>query len=403
MDGNKKIKGIVFVGIIALALTACKIQLPGYVGLYVDNFISVTDTTDSGVTPMNMEDTAMAHVADTTVVTEAELPGFLNPNEEIFKTSSDSVYQHEVEKLRKAMNDSVQLLRYQKYELQKQPVSPVTGFKETAKLPVVESRQTDTMTSQLIKARDEQIKKLQNRLNVMQNPAARTPRPTYIPREMAQGDPLRQTDQLTLQQFQAQNDTIKFLRSQLRNPQLQAHKSDSGYIENKSKEMQPAKELIAKQKPSDIQAIKDTLQLHKTRVTSIVEPSLPGKKTPALAMQDEKDVPYKAKPDTALIIAFYERGEIKPFEQASVLKQIKELSSNKNVTKITLSGYTDRSGNAKINKQITNKRLNYLTEKISLWIPEEKIFFQNFGDVFASDTMVSDERRIEIKIYAKQR
>ena len=63
-----------------------------------------------------------------------------------------------------------------------------------------------------------------------------------------------------------------------------------------------------------------------------------------------------------------------------------------------LSGYTDSSGNARINKEITNKRLNYLSENITPWISKEKIFFQNFGDVFSSDQMITDERRIEIRI-----
>jgi hypothetical protein len=36
------------------------------------------------------------------------------------------------------------------------------------------------------------------------------------------------------------------------------------------------------------------------------------------------------------------------------------------------------------------------------WIAKEKIFFQNFGDIFASDTIIDDERRVEIRIYTKQ-
>ena len=84
------------------------------------------------------------------------------------------------------------------------------------------------------------------------------------------------------------------------------------------------------------------------------------------------------------------------------MKQIKDLCSNKNVLKITLSGFTDSSGNEKINKAITNKRLTYLSENIIPWISEEKIYYQNFGDVFASDTVVNDERRIEIRIHTKQ-
>lgn len=63
-----------------------------------------------------------------------------------------------------------------------------------------------------------------------------------------------------------------------------------------------------------------------------------------------------------------------------------------------LSCYTDRSGSAIINKEIANKRLNYASEKMTPWISKEKILFQNFGDVFSSEQMISDERRIEIRI-----
>lgn len=343
MDGSKKITGIVFAAIIALVITACKVQQRGYVSLYIDNLTSVIDTIDS-----------------------------------------------------------IQLPDYQMIELHKQlaamPDASFTGEKPQEFQPMY-SQQSEYLNLHLLRAKDEQVQMLQNQLNAMQKAAARSPQQTYIPKELLQIQPLnsRQTDPLTLKLFQAQNDTIQFLKSQLWNLQLQPHKRDSVSIEKEVKEMQPAKELVSGQKTFDLKALQDTIQLLKTRVLSLEERTLTGKDTPD-AKQEEKDAPYIAKTDTTLIVAYYKRGEIKPLEVESVLKNIKELCSNKNVTKIMLSGFTDSSGSEIINKEITNRRLYYLSEMIIHWIAKEKIFFQNFGDIFASDTMVSDERRVEIGI-----
>jgi outer membrane protein OmpA-like peptidoglycan-associated protein len=406
MDGNKTIRGIVFAAFIALAITACKVQPPGYVGLYVDNLTSVNDTIYPGELPLNMLDTALTYVFNPTSFMEAKLPVYLLPAEEIFKISSDSVYQPEVEKLLKAITDSVQLLDYQMNELQKQlvvvPDTSFTGEKQQLFLPR-DSLQTDILSQQMLRNTNDKIQKLQKQLNSLQNTAVRTPRQTTITRDPARVQPLsnRLSDQLTLQIFQAQSDTIQFLKSQIQKLQLELQKTDTVYVEKEAKELQPAKELDTEQKATDLLALQNAIQLLKTRVLNLEAQTVPEKTTPVIAMQEEKDVPVKEKSDTTLIVAFYKLGEIKPIEEESVLKQIKELNSNKNVTKLTLSGFTDNSGNATINKKITTRRLNYLSEKMLPWISKEKIFFQNFGDTFASDTMVNDERRIEIRIHTK--
>lgn len=491
MDGNKKITGIVFAGIVTLAMSACKVQPSGYISLYVDNLVSVNDTTLPVIAPLYMEDTVMAHEADTASVIEAESPVVLRSAEEIFKTSSDSAFQHEFKILLKAITDSVKLLRHQMIDLQKQltamPGNSNTGVKsqefqqpdslqteddlkhliqvkndtiatlhnqvtelkkfaglkadettallrskndtiialrrrmndlqnydivradttyvirETAKLPLAENRQSEQLTLQLIKAKDEQIQLLQNQLNALQTTAARVPQQARITIEPTQTQPVgrQQTDHVTIQLLQAKNDTILFLRSQLDNLRLPTQKRDTIYIEKETKELQPKKELVVKQKTTDLQELKDTIRSLKTRVLSLEEQILPVMDTITPTMHDEKDVPYTAITDTTLLVAYYELGEIKPLEEESLLKQIKEQCSNKNVTKITLSGYTDSSGNEAINKKITNMRINYLSEKISPWIAKDKVYFQNFGDTFASDMVVKNERRIEIRMHTK--
>jgi hypothetical protein len=514
MAGNKTITGIAFAAIIALVLSACMFHPPGYGGLYVNNSVSVSDTTDIGKAPPNMVDTSMNHLIDTTSDMEAEMPFFLQPAEELYKISSDSVYQQDVEQALEAITDSIQLLRYQMIELQKQltviPDSSFTGEKsqefqpsdslqtevdfkqqiqvkddsiaimrnqmtelkrtadlegdtvyiikeevnllkedstqtdlvtnqmlqdkndtvnplrnqasilnrsidlkpdteyisqklqqlkgdsyqtdyettrtlqakndtiaaiskklnelqksgiinsdtvyvvrETLNSPDADSQQTDDQNWQLLRAKDEQIQRMQNQLSSMQNAASRTPQPIYIPRVQseAQAQPFssQQTDQLSLQLFQAQSDTLQLLKSQLRSIQLQASERDTVYIEKEATEMQTT--LVSEPKTTDpLLELQDTLRLLRTRVLSLEENSLQGQDTSALVNQIKKNAPNVAITDTTLIVAFYERGGLKPLEEDTILKQIKELSSIKNVTNLTLSGYTDSSGSEIVNK-----------------------------------------------------
>jgi hypothetical protein len=219
---------------------------------------------------------------------------------------------------------------------------------------------------------------------------------------------IQQTDLLTLQMFQAKNDTIQFLRDQLHNLQLLPQIRDTVYIEKEIKEVQPVKEIVVQQKEivdqpkeAGFQSLHDTISLLKSRVLSLEEQIIPVKDTIILAKQDEKDEPLTVTTDTTLLVAYYLRGKIKPIEEEKILQQIKELYRNKIITNVTLSGYTDSSGDKIINKEITNRRLNYISEMIIPWIAKDKIFFQNFGDVFASDVVIEDERRVEIRIYTK--
>ncbi|MFZ6664664.1 hypothetical protein [Peijinzhouia sedimentorum] len=104
--------------------------------------------------------------------------------------------------------------------------------------------------------------------------------------------------------------------------------------------------------------------------------------------------------DTTLIILYYEMG--KTTSKSYSLESLNELLRNENITKIELSGYTDASGNKAINERITNSRINYMYSKISSYISVKKIFTQNFGKTFASETIIPEERKLEIRIFAKR-
>lgn len=106
---------------------------------------------------------------------------------------------------------------------------------------------------------------------------------------------IQQTDLLTLQMFQAKNDTIQFLRDQLHNLQLLPQIRDTVYIEKEIKEVQPVKEIVVQQKEivdqpkeAGFQSLHDTISLLKSRVLSLEEQIIPVKDTIILAKQDEK-------------------------------------------------------------------------------------------------------------------
>lgn len=247
---------------------------------------------------------------------------------------------------------------------------------------------------------------LRNQVNKLQKYTDLKADTVYVIRETA-GSPVvenQQNDQLILQLLRSKDEQINNLQNQLdqrQDLQLLPQKRDTVYIEKEVKELQSVKEIAGQQKETGLQSLHDTIRLLKSRVLSLEEQIMSGRDTTITARQDEKDELLTVITDTILYVAYYLRGEIKPIEEEKILQQIKELYRDTVVAKVTLSGYTDSSGDEIINKEITNRRLNYLSEMIVPWIAKEKIFFQNFGDVFASDTVIEDERRVEIRIYTK--
>lgn len=541
MDGYKKIKGIVFAGAIAFAITACKVQAPTYISLYADNLISENDT-------VAYISETFPDIPDTSDSVDKGSINDLLYSKEIINDSSDSIYKYEVKEMLKSIADSIQLFHQQLIELSKQLTlmpdtcskrikpqvlkyadttqselsyeqlirkkndtinmllnkvreiqeyadqkadtiyftkktasnfkadSIKTAIEINAKLQskndtiltlrkrvnqlqnsgitrrdtvyivkapsvtsVSESQQTDRITQQLLKAKDDQIQILQNRLNEMQAAANKTsqqpqtattqqqakpmvsqpdystqqmiiakdnqikilqdqlnklkskidttPEPTKNTIDSAESKSLKNTqdDHSALQLYKEQNDTILFLINKLSNQQLQAQKADTVYINNDLIERQTEKEIIVRQNQPNLKLLQDTIQMLKSRLLAI----------------DEKDINKVAKTDTTLLIAYYLLGDIKPIDEDKLVQQITDLCRSKSVTKITLSGFTDSSGDKYINKEITNQRLNYLFKIISPLVAKDRVFFQNFGDVFASDIIVKDERRVEIRIYTK--
>lgn len=229
--------------------------------------------------------------------------------------------------------------------------------RETTKSTFAENQHNDYINQQQLKAKDEQIQRLQNQIDAIQNASITRPRQSFVFRERAQHQPCndQQSDQMSRHLLQSQNDTIQHLKSQLRSLQLQPKDRNSV----KSKKKNQTSKII--DKPVDEHksiganpTTQATSKLAKNRVSYMV-----------LKTSLSKDA-------TA----------------AGILNKISEFD-NKRLINPNLSGLTNSSAKAKINKEITHKRFNYLSEKNTPRISKENIFFQNYKDVLASIEVVS--------------
>lgn len=138
-------------------------------------------------------------------------------------------------------------------------------------------------------------------------------------------------------------------------------------------------------------ATNDTLIYNLNRI----EPKFPAKKD-SLVILKELPVVQTVILDTALFTATYDIGQIEPSND--ILNEVIEVCQHRQVSNVILSGYTDSSGNRKVNKKITDDRLNYILSKFKEVISIDKIYLQNFGDTYASENVIQAERRMEIKV-----
>lgn len=492
MDGNKIIR-IVLTGFIALFITACKVQEPSYVSLYVDNVSQKTDTIALADTIMDrMEDTTFVYLTDTSLVDESKMLVYTQTAKGALEMSSDSSFQYEMKKMLMAITDSIQQLNKQMFELQNasklDTVLRVKNFYnkqisdsiysdfdcekllqknneiiallnlQLAELQSNANSKADTIyinnekstlssdanTSQLLRFKNDSIYLLRNQLLEMKNKDAPKTEIVYVYNEIektsdkqsqqngtsvqkllkVKDDTIQilqnkllntqlhqsQKDSILLLQSQLQNqrfqqaqkDSIRILQSRLQIFQLQEPEIDTVYMEKEFKEMQASKNLLIIQKDADNQSLKDSLALSKSRLLNLEKDIKAGMDTIALLRMNERKILKTLPSDTSLLVAFYGLGSIKPLYEDSLINTLKQSIKDNNISKITISGYTDSSGSEKINKEITNKRINYMMEILSQWIAVENIYVQNFGKTFSSDDKdFKQQRRLELKIFTK--
>lgn len=207
----------------------------------------------------------------------------------------------------------------------------------------------------------------------------------------------RWNDQFNVVEFQKQNDMIFSLMLQ-----IEKFQNELVLLKDQSNMYEAAKSYDSVQ----LDSIKDNkekfgsnyfIDTSDNRV-SILERKLPVSEK---LFTDEEFYLNKEVENKNVFIAYYKLGRIQPADEKAFLLFLNERIGNDNIRKITLSGFTDSSGNANLNKRVTNKRLNYLLSKIIPMIAQEQVESYNFGDKFASEMVVQEERRVEIKIYLR--
>lgn len=207
----------------------------------------------------------------------------------------------------------------------------------------------------------------------------------------------RWNDQFNVVEFQKQNDMIFSLMLQ-----IEKFQNELVLLKDQSNVYEAAKSYDSVQL--------DSIKVNKKKFgsnyfidtsdnrVSILERNLPVSEK---LFTDEEFYLNKEVENKDVFIAYYKLGRIQPADEKAFLLFLNERIGNDNIRKITLSGFTDSSGNANLNKRVTNKRLNYLLSKIIPMITQEQVESYNFGDKFASEMVVQEERRVEIKVYLR--
>lgn len=159
--------------ILALAVAACKVQPLSYVGLYIDNPISIDDPIDPGAMPQNIAEAAIPYPVDTTAVIEAEeLRVSLLRAREIIIISPERLYQYEVKEWLNAITDSLQVIQGQMIEVQKQVMalsdSSFMG-KQQEDLPLDSLIQPEVDFKQQLQVKNDTIDALRKQLYELQN------------------------------------------------------------------------------------------------------------------------------------------------------------------------------------------------------------------------------------------
>ncbi len=235
---------------------------------------------------------------------------------------------------------------------------PIYVARESTKATIAENLHHEFINQQQLNAKDEQIQRLQHQIDAIQNSNTRRPRQSFVFREKANGEPCvdEQSDQISLQLLQSQNQTIQRLKSQLRSLQLQPQDRTSAKSKKYDQAIYTADKSVDKHTSHDAN--------HKSQATSKLAKNRVSHKV--LQTSLNKDATATA-----------------------ILNQITEFN-NKKLINLNLSGLSNSSAKAKVNKEITHKRFNYLSEKIVPWISKENVFFQNFWDALSAVEVVSD-------------
>ncbi len=457
MDGNKKIIRFGLGIAVVLLVAACATKKTNYVSLYVE---TVRPEVDSFVADTSR--LAMMKLADTLVVFHTVAGDSMIQKEELVlleavsdfldevHTRLDSIYygtnadtlSPENRYPNRFPSDSLQLQRntvlLMNNKVVSQEQSPYKKEKATVekRIPATELNQLDSekrvdLTPQLTTTKDT-VQVIKRQVEV-QRPQTKT-EPINVERVLpATTISTREKENTTAmqQQLDAKDGTIQALERQLQTPPQSTVKTERVYVDKMvpvvvSNTTRTETSAPAKQEPTKIK--KETVVVD--QAVPVVVPVV-AKSEPNAAMKQElqvkkdsiqqlkrllqtkqvtkTDTVYKVKEsvqkavatvDTTTITAFYKIGQRTP--NAGFLDSLYTALEGKSIRKVEISGFTDSSGNAAINKRLTDARINYIYSKLNPYVAVHKVFIQNFGKTFASEAIIVEERRVEVKIFRER-
>jgi len=392
MDGNQKIKASILILAIIALLSACQTQKSQFIGLYVDD-----EEENSNI----ISDNIQRMITSDSLAVEAVNWDFLNekdtlPLDDFYKKydvfSNDTLVKLERNRMYVSNND-----------LDKNRLKPI----DTVLISNIENQkdvENQNATSQKIqyqlddfydqnerlkKQNKQRAKESSNNLKQERKVERRnTVVPIIVPSE--KDDTKNQT------LIAAQNDTINRLKNQ-----LEAQTPTDSLEIQKSLTTVP---LLVQSKTIDSVANQNPMvrndSIQGLKKNLVAAPKVIQFTTVDTVFVEKKVTEIQLKTIEPLtFITFYDLGKTEP--NNNVLDEIIPILKAENVIKVELSGFTDSTGNAAFNKQLTDKRLNFVQSTIKQFVPIKNIFVQNFGQTFASQKSLNDDRKVEIRIYLK--
>lgn len=304
---------------------------------------------------------------------------------------------------RQAKNDTILILKTQLKNSANTIYKTDTIYRERsipASNETTNKQESVTSIRKEVTAKNDTIQRLKAQLNAKPMPPAKTDTVNAKrPFTVANITNLKEENtNTTSKELAAKNDTIQLLRVQLNANPKALSKTDTVYVE---RPLSAALDEAPVQENAD--ALREELDAKTERITQL-ESQLKAQQKWVVptnsGLSEEKSKNFLILGiDTFLLTAFYELGVAIPKNQ--VLDSLKGILKTKEVLRVELSGYTDSSGDPKFNKQLTRARLDFISSEISSGELKDKIYFQNFGESFASEKSIAEERKIEINIITK--
>jgi hypothetical protein len=460
MDGNKKLIQFGFAAVIVFLIVACSAQKPNYGSLYVattppeptsfdtNSNLVLNKPTVAAIIEFKKNvpiDDSLIHKEDLDML--AAVANFLQSMHSMLDTtyfgSSTNAFMKDESNATFFISDSLYLKRTERYRLNNNVTildQPIAKERKDSNKKVVTETTLNQLESEKVVVSPNEVFTKNDTTFVSNRTTEIASRPNKIeeitiskqavPESTTNGQ-AKEANKKMQQQLGAKDVTIQALERQLQFQATPATKTEVIYVdksvpvvvyknktqENTSPIKQESTKAVPKTVDEDVPLAVPIPLLVKNDTNQVMEKELQIKNDSIqelnkrlLAKQEMKiDTVYKYKSsiekvgvalDTVIVTAYYKIGQFQP--NAGLLDSLNVVLKEKTIVKVEISGFTDSSGNAAINKRLTESRINYIYTRLKPYVALNKIFVQNFGQTFASEESVAEERRVVVKVYRQQ-